>query len=86
MNQTNLHYINCGNQFVNATGDGINQVQSQSCRIDGQCFCWVVCMPIALTAELISAAMGQMHLAKKPPLGWSQSVMPCACPFAGADA
>ena len=27
MNQTNLHYINCGNQFVDATGDGINQVQ-----------------------------------------------------------
>ena len=40
MNQTNLHYINCGNQFVNATADGINQVQSHSCRRDGQCLCW----------------------------------------------
>ena len=29
INQTNLHYINCGNQFVDATGDGINQVQNQ---------------------------------------------------------
>ena len=41
VNQTNFHYINCGNQFVNATGDGINQVHSQICRMNGQCFCWV---------------------------------------------
>ena len=32
MNQTNLHYINCGNQFVNATGDGIDQVPKSLLR------------------------------------------------------